>query len=162
RGDPIELLPNVGADAEAERVELVLFLDSVMEDGNLRRGLVALAGEDRKGHERVAVERREQQVAHTDVELDRLDVGIALGDRSQLLLFDEERADEAAAKVGQREALRLEVALDLRRPDDEVDQCLIGAPAIDRQRGDASPDDDREREEALADDLAESLKAPDA
>ena len=112
--------------------------------------------------ERVAVERREQQVADADVELDGLDVGVALGRGRGLLLLDEQRADEAAAEVGEREALRLEVAVRLGRADDEVDERLVRAAAVDGERGDARADDDREREEALADDLAERLEAADA
>src|SRR5207244_2250136 len=138
------------------RVEVVLLLDAVVEDGDLRRVVF-----DRERHERVAVERREQEIPNPDVELDGLDVALALRRRRLLLLFDEERADEPPPEVRERVALRLEIAVGFARADDEVDERLIGAPSIDRQRGDARADDDREREESLADDLAQRLEAAD-
>ena len=85
-----------------------------------------------------------------------------VGRGRRLLVVDEERADEAPAEVGEREALRLEVAVGVAEADDEVDERLIGVAAVDRERRDARADDDREREEALADDLAERLEAADA
>ena len=45
------------------------------------------------------------------------------------------------------------LARNLGRADDEVDEGLVGAAAIDRERRDPGADDDGEREEALADDL---------
>jgi hypothetical protein len=128
-----------------------------VQHGDLGRGVLEIERD-----ERVAVERREEEVADADVELDRLDVGVALRRRRLLLLFDEERADEAPAKIREREALGLEIAFRLARADDEIDERLIGAPPIDRQRRDARADDDREREETLTDDLAERLEAPDS
>ena len=98
------------ADAHAERVEVVLLLDAVV---TRRSSSACRARRAASLRERVAVERREQQVADADEELDRLDVGLARGRRARRVLFDEQRADEAAAEVGEREALRLEVA---RRP----------------------------------------------
>ncbi len=111
--------------------------------------------------ERVAVERREQEIANADEELDGLDVGIALRRGRVLLFLDEERADEAAAEVGEGQALGLEIAVALGGADHEVDERLVGATTVDGERGDARADDDREREEALADDLAEGLEASD-
>ncbi len=111
--------------------------------------------------ERVPVERRQEQVADPDVELDRLDVGLARGARGFAVLLDEERAYETAAEISQRQALRIEVSVVFADPDDEVDQGLVRAPTIDRERRDPGADDDRESEEALADDLAKRLEAPD-
>jgi hypothetical protein len=68
---------------------------------------------------------------------------------------------KAAAEVGEREALRLEVAVALAGAHDEVDERLIGAASVDGERGDARADDDGKGEEALSDDLAERLEAPD-
>ena len=65
--------------------------------------------------QRVAVERREEQVADADVELDDLDLGLARRRGGRLVVLDEERADEAAAEVGEREALRLEAVVRRRR-----------------------------------------------
>ena len=78
-----------------------------------------------------------------------------------LVVLDEERADEAPAKVGEREPLRLEAFLGLADADDEVDERQLRVAAVDGERRDARADDDREREEALADDLAERLERPD-
>ena len=85
-----------------------------------------------------------------------------VGSGAALVVVDEERADEAAAEVGQREALRLEAVVGVADADDEVDERQVRVAAVDRERRDARADDDREREEALADDLAERLEGPDA
>jgi hypothetical protein len=78
------------------------------------------------------------------------------------VLFDEQRAHEAAAEIGEGEPLRLEIAFGLGAPYDEVDEGLVGAAAIDRERRDPGADDDGEREEALADDLAQGVEAADS
>jgi hypothetical protein len=44
----------------------------------------------------------------------------------------------------------------------EVDERQIGVASVDGERRDAGAHDDREREEPLADDLAERLKRADA
>ena len=111
RRDALELLADEGADAEAEGVEVVRLLDAVVEDDELR----ALVLVELELAQRVAVERREQQVAHADVELDDLDLGLARRLGRRLVVLDEERADEAAAEVGEREALRLEAVLGVAR-----------------------------------------------
>src|SRR5205807_597313 len=87
RRDAIELLAHVRADPETERIEIVLLLDAVVEDRDLRD--VVFDGER---YERVPVQRSEQEIADADVELDGLDVALALGRRRLLLFFDEERA----------------------------------------------------------------------
>ena len=53
-------------------------------------------------------------------------------------------------------------AQSLWRTDNEIDDGLIRAAAVDRERRDARADDDREREEAVPDDLAQGLERPDA
>ncbi len=88
-------------------------------------------------------------------------VGLARRRRGRLVVVDEERADQTAAEVGERQPLRLERLVGIARADDEVDQRQLGVSAVDRQRRDASTDDDREGEEPLADDLAERLERPD-
>ena len=80
------------------------------------------------------------------------------------MLVGEERAHEAPAEVGEREALGIVgVALVVAgAPTDEVDQGVVGVAPVDGERGDARAGDHREREEALADDLAERLEAADS
>ena len=97
-------------------------------------------GPDAVEHElaqRVAVERREEQVAHADEELDDLDVGLARRRRGGLVVLDEERADEAAAEVGERQPLRLERLVGSPDADDEVDEREVGVSAVDGERRDA-------------------------
>jgi hypothetical protein len=92
------------------------------------------------------------------VALERLDVRLARGRRAGRIVR-EQRADEAAAEIAEREALAVLV---LALADDEVDERVIRVPAVDRERGDARAGDDREREEPLADDVAERLERADA
>lgn len=112
--------------------------------------------------ERVPVERREEEIAHTDVELDGLHVGLTGRNAGRLLFLDEERADQSTAKIGEREPLWIGVALRFATADDEVDEGVVRTTAIDRECRDTRADDNRKREEAFADDSAEGLKASDA
>jgi len=121
-----------------------------------------LRGRDDELLQRVAVERREQQITHADVELDRLGVRLARGRRDVPIFFDEQGTDEAPAEIRERQTLRLEIRVGVTEADDEIDERLIRRAPIDRERRDARTDDDREREEALADDFAERLEAADA
>ncbi|MFT3775202.1 MAG: hypothetical protein QM820_58385 [Minicystis sp.] len=152
----IELLADVRADAGAELVELVRLLDAVVKEVEPRDAPL-----HREAAQTVAVERREQQVADADVELERLDVRVALG-RGRHRVVREQRADEAVAEVGEREALHVGVALVVAgRGDHEVDERVVRVTAIDGERGDPRPRDHREREERLPHDVAEGLEAPD-
>ncbi len=133
-------------------------LDAVVHDDELRALLLV----EEEHAERVAVERGEKEVADADEELDDLCLGVARRLGGRLVVLDEEGADEAAAEVAERQALRLYRVLHLAQADDEVDERQIRVPPVDRERGDARAHDDREGEEALADDLAQGLKGPDA
>ncbi len=112
--------------------------------------------------EAVAVERREEQVAHADVELERLDVGVALG-RLRHRVVRQQRAHQAVPEVGERQPLDVGVALVLAGGgDDEVDERVVGVAPVDRERRDPGAGDHREGEERLTDDVAQGLEAPDA
>ncbi len=155
-GGAVELLPDVGADAGAELVELEGLVDAVVEEGQARDAPL-----DEEAAQAVAVERRQEQVAHADVELERLDVGVALG-RGRHGVVREERAHQAVTEVGQGEALDVRVAFVLAGGgDDEVDESVVGGAPVDGERGDPRAGDHREGEERLADDVAQGLEAPD-
>jgi hypothetical protein len=156
-GDPLELLAHLRADAEAEGVEIVGLLDAVVQDDDL--GALLLV-EDQLA-QRIAVERRQEQVADADVELDDLDLGLAGGLGGGLVVLDEQGSDEAAAEIGERQALRLEAVVALAHADHEVHEGEVGIAAVDRERRDAGADDDGEGEESLADDLAQRLEGAD-
>ena len=146
----------MGADAGAELVELVRLLDAVVQEGEARGPAL-----DEQAAQAVAVERREEQVADADVELERLDVGVALGRRRHGVV-GEERAHEAVPEVGEGEALHVGVALVLAGGGDhEVDERVVGVAAVDGERGDPGAGDHREGEERLAHDVAQGLEAPD-
>ena len=95
------------------------------------------------------------------------EVDAALGDRTPVFA---DLPNLPYARMVMQESLRLyPPAYWLPRKalaDDEIDERLVGAAAIDGQRGDARTDDDGESEEALPYDFAERLKAsysfPDA
>ncbi len=129
----LELLADVGADAGAEHVELVLLLDAVVEE---RRA--SSCGPRRAGGAGSSRRAAREQVADADVELERLDVGVALGRGAAWRRPDEERADEAVTEVGQREPLRRR-----RRPrrspgaaTTKSTSVSVGAPPVDRERRD--------------------------
>ena len=110
----------------------------------------------------VAVERREQQVAHADVELDaprrrcRASApGAGVSSSTRSAPTRRRRKSASVRRCGSRPSSASPA------PDDEVDERVVGVAAVDRERRDARADDHREREEALADDLAERLEAAD-
>ena len=129
-----------------------------MKDDELRAFVLV----ELKAQEGVAVERRQEQVANTYIELNRLNFRTPGRLGHGLVVLHEKSADEAPAKVREREALGLQTVFRISRADDEIDEGKVGIASVDGKRGDASPHDDRECEEALADDFAEGLERADA
>jgi hypothetical protein len=124
----------VGADARAEHRQVVLLLRAIVRDHDLAR----LALHDELA-ERVAVERRDQQVADADVELDGLHVGLARRGGARAVVLHEERADEAPPEICEGQALRLELGVDVPDADDEVDLGLVRVAPPSRRIAMASP-----------------------
>ena len=71
------------------------------------------------------------------MQLERLDVRVALGRRWHGV-FGEERSHQAVPEVGESEALHVGVALVLAGSGDplEVDEGVVGVPAVDGEGGD--------------------------
>ena len=139
----VELLADVRADAGAELVELVRLLDPVVEDDELRERALderACGGSSRRAARAAGSGRRCRAGCPRRRSRARAPAGFASS--------VEERADEAPPEVGERQALRLGVALVLPGGGDhEVDERVVRVPAVDRERRDARADDDREGEE---------------
>jgi hypothetical protein len=90
--------------------------------------------------------------------LDGLGVLLALR-RGAVLRFDQQRRHEPALEVREGQPLcRLPTITAGYR---EVDQRVLGMPPIHRERRDAHARDQREREEVLAQDVAERLETRD-
>src|SRR5690606_4478310 len=150
--DAIVLLAHVRAQTRPKRRQVIRLLGAVVDDVEVRTVVV-----DAERREFVTEQRSEQEVAHTDVSLQTLDIRSAGWERCTGFFLHESR-DQTAPKLAEWDALHRAARFVTHR---EVDDGVVRDAPIDRERRDARARDHREREEALTDDVAQSLKAAD-